>query len=371
MTMKSLFWISLVVVLLCPGITSYTPTPPITSPATGLVNQLYSWRANQQIRYQVAGPEDGEPVVLVHGLFVNSDHWRKTIQRLASEGYRAYAIDLWGCGYSSKPPRDSDVAKLVNGELGRFTNEYPDVWRNGQLGSACGTKTRIVDVDLSHPLKSPYNFYTWADQITDFCTDVVRPTSMVTLVSNSIGTISSLQAVIDRPELFKGVFVVSPNFRELHSAEIPFPQFSLPIIRIIQKLLRERGQGLFDALAKPNTVKQILKEPYAIESAVDDVLVDVLLTPLLTEGASQVVFDTLSYSAGPLPELQLSEISKPVWVCYGKADPWTPAGRVEALIGKPMVERVVAFDGVGHCPHDEAPELVEPLLLEYLDRLRQ
>jgi hypothetical protein len=63
-------------------------------------------------------------------------------------------------GYSSKPPRDSDVAKLVNGELGRFTNEYPDVWRNGQLGSACGTKTRIVDVDLSHPLKSPYNFYT-------------------------------------------------------------------------------------------------------------------------------------------------------------------------------------------------------------------
>jgi pimeloyl-ACP methyl ester carboxylesterase len=99
---------------------------------------------------------------------------------------------------------------------------------------------------------------------------------MVTLVSNSIGTISSLQAVIDRPELFKGVFVVSPNFRELHSAEIPFPQFSMPIIRIIQKLLRERGQGLFDALAKPNTVKQILKEPYAIESAVDDVLVDAL-----------------------------------------------------------------------------------------------
>ena len=40
-------------------------------------------------------------------------------------------------------------------------------------------------------------------------------------------------------------------------------------------------------------------------------LVDVLLTPLLTEGASDVVFDTLSYSAGPLPEqlLQASHIS--------------------------------------------------------------
>ena len=40
-------------------------------------------------------------------------------------------------------------------------------------------------------------------------------------------------------------------------------------------------------------------------------LVDVLLTPLLTEGASDVVFDTLSYSAGPLPEqlLQASHTS--------------------------------------------------------------
>jgi pimeloyl-ACP methyl ester carboxylesterase len=350
---------------------SYTPSiiPPKISPATGLPNQIYKWRADQQIRYQVDGPIDGEPVVLIHGLFVNADHWRKTIQRLASEGYRAYAIDLWGCGYSSKPPRDSQVAQSLNGEVGRFSQDYPEVVVRGELGTATGTETRVVDVDLSHPLKSPYNFYTWADQISDFCNDVVKPKSMVTLVANSIGVISSLQAVIDKPDLYRGVFIVSPNFRELHSAEMAFPSVSMPIIRSVQKLLRERGQRLFDALAKPATVKQILKEPYAVTSAVDDVLVDVLLTPLLTEGASQVVFDLLSYSAGPLPELQLSQISKPVWICYGTSDPWTPARRVEALLKKPTVERVVALKGVGHCPHDEAPELVEPLLLEYLNRL--
>jgi pimeloyl-ACP methyl ester carboxylesterase len=147
----------------------------------------------------------------------------------------------------------------------------------------------------------------------------------------------------------------------------------MPVIQQIQKLLRTRGQPLFDALAKPNTVKQILKEPYAIVDAVDDVLVDVLLTPLLTEGASQVVFDTLSYSAGPLPEVQLSQFppNKPVWVCYGQDDPWTPPGRVEALAQKPAVERVVGFPGVGHCPHDEAPELVHPLVLEFLNHLNK
>ena len=43
-----------------------------------------------------------------------------------------------------------------------------------------------------------------------------------------------------------------------------------------------------------------------------------LLDPLLTEGADEVVFDTLSYSAGPLPEQQLSSSDFPrdcpVWV---------------------------------------------------------
>ena len=115
-------------------------------------------------------------------------------------------------------------------------------------------------------------------------------------------------------------------------------------------------------------------EPYHVSDAVDDELVDVLLTPLLTPGASDIVFDTLSYSAGPLPEQQLSDPafpteSCPVWVTYGDKDPWTPGKRVEALGKYPSVEKVVAFKDVGHCPHDEAPELVNPLLLDFLKRI--
>ena len=363
--------LALLLILGTTSIQGYSAIPPKISPATKLPNQLYSWKAQQQIRYQVNGPTNGEPVVLVHGLFVNSDHWRKALQFLGDQGYRVYALDLWGCGYSSKPPSDSPEAQSVNGENGRF-GKHGSILRNCQLGTAAGIGVRIRDVDLSHPLKSPYNFYTWSNLISDFCQDVVNSKTQVTLVANSIGSISSLQAVLDKPELFRGVFIVSPNFRELHSAEIPLPAITMPIVRTIQKLLREKGQGLFDALATPSTVKQILMVPYAITDAVDDTLVDVLLTPLLTEGASQVVFDTLSYSAGPLPEVQLSTFpnNKPVWICYGLDDPWTPAARVEALIKNEAVERVVGFPEVGHCPHDEAPELVHPLLLEYLQRVR-
>lgn len=362
------------------------PVPPKISPATNLPNQLFQWKNGQQIRYQQSGPASGAPVLLVHGLFVNSDHWRKTIAGLAEEGYNVYAIDLWGYGYSSKPPFDSPEAQAVNGENtnGRLENDR-DVLKGIALGNANGKGTRVCDIELRHPVSSPYNFFTWSDLIVDFSKQVIgvgKPAlpffpkpKAVTLVSNSIGTISALQALIDDPDLFTGVCVVTPNFRELHSAEIPFPQLSMPLVRGVQKILREKGQGLFDALATPKTVKEILKEPYKVQSAIDDTLVDVLLDPLLLEGASKVVFDTLSYSAGPLPEQQLAEISaatpdKPVWVTYGTGDPWTPAARVDALEQtNSCVEKVVALEGIGHCPHDEAPELVNPFLLEFLERV--
>jgi pimeloyl-ACP methyl ester carboxylesterase len=104
----------------------------------------------------------------------------------------------------------------------------------------------------------------------------------------------------------------------------------------------------------------------------------VLLNPLLEPGSAAVVFDTLSYSAGPLPEQLLREVSCPVEVVYGLDDPWTPAARVEKLAtldgetrGWGAVKKVTALKGVGHCPHDEAPELVNPLVVDFVKRIAE
>ena len=373
-----------------------TVQPPPVSPATNLPNQIYIWRSHQ-IRYQVAHPTNTDvpskgSVILIHGLFVNSDHWRHTLKGLADAGYTAYAIDLLGSGYSSKPnPKDEISRKLVCGESnGRFTSESETRKKGVTLGTSNGGTRNDVEVDLLHPCQSPYNFHTWAEQVVDFTKDIILPSTItsastskndkVTIVANSIGTITAFQSILDNPSLFNGAFIVNPNFRELHSAEVPFSKISMPVIRQVQSLLRNKGQGLFDALAKPDIVKEILMEPYAVKEAIDDELVDVLLTPLLTPGASDVVFDTLSYSAGPLPEQQLREegfpyVGKnnehgvPVWVCYGSEDPWTPPARVDGLQSIKSVERVIRLDGAGHCPHDEAPELVNPLLLEFMEQI--
>jgi pimeloyl-ACP methyl ester carboxylesterase len=351
----------------------------------------------------------------VHGLFVNSDHWRRTLIGLGggvgddndNKDVRVYALDLLGCGWSSKPSRDDPMAMLANGENGRFldcdTVSYREsnegagsrgvgvsgrrtssVLENVPLGTPYGGHRLASRLELRHPLNSPYNFYTWSEQLADFTRDVILANDgrcddddkrRVTLVANSIGTMSSLQSMIDEPDLYNGVLVVNPNFRELHMAELPLSSVFMPLVRIVQRTLRENGAGLFQSLARPDIVRRILREPYSVLDAIDDELVRVLLDPLLTPGADDVVFDTLSYSAGPLPEQQLGSDhfprDRPVWVVYGKDDPWTPSGRVENL-GRtcgPVVERIVGLEGAGHCPHDEKPEEVNRLILEFLDRL--
>lgn len=150
----------------------YVPPPPF-SRATKLPNEVYEWRG-QKIRYQVAEPvkksqntasKSAPTVILVHGLFVNSDHWRKTLKGLSEGGYRTFAIDLLGCGYSSKPPANSVDAKNINGENFRFLDQdtkeetqdkkskfrrYQSVLRDVTLGTPQGTFTTIC-------LRSMYN----------------------------------------------------------------------------------------------------------------------------------------------------------------------------------------------------------------------
>jgi pimeloyl-ACP methyl ester carboxylesterase len=70
------------------------------------------------IRYRVAGPEDGPPIVFVHGVLVNGSLWRSVADRLADAGFRTFTPD-WPMG-SHRTPMEPDadlsprgMAKLV------------------------------------------------------------------------------------------------------------------------------------------------------------------------------------------------------------------------------------------------------------------
>src|SRR5579884_3332922 len=61
----------------------------------------------------VDGPDDGVPVLFMHGWPDTHDLWRHQVAALAADGYRTIAPDLRGFGASDKP-QDVDAYQLKN-----------------------------------------------------------------------------------------------------------------------------------------------------------------------------------------------------------------------------------------------------------------
>jgi pimeloyl-ACP methyl ester carboxylesterase len=61
--------------------------------------------------YEIAGPEDGPPVILIHGFSTPLFIWDKNVDALAEAGCRVVRYDLFGRGYSDRPdgPYDGDL----------------------------------------------------------------------------------------------------------------------------------------------------------------------------------------------------------------------------------------------------------------------
>nr|GME11338.1 pheophytinase, chloroplastic [Ipomoea batatas] len=281
---------------------------------------MWQWRG-YSIYYQYSG-NTGPALVLIHGFGANSDHWRKNIPVLA-QSHRVFSIDLIGYGYSDKPnPRE------------------------------------LVD-----PF---YTFETWASQLNDFCNDVVRDKAF--FICNSIGGVVGLQAAIMEPQFCKGIVLLNISLRMLHIKKQPW--YGRPFIRSFQNLLRntEIGKFFFKAVATPNSVRSILCQCYHDTSQVTDELVEAILRPGLEPGAVDVFLEFICYSGGPLPEELLPQVKCPVLVAWGDKDPWEPLELGRAYGKFNTVEDFIVLPNVGHCPQDEAPHLVNPLVESFVSR---
>lgn len=272
------------------------------------------------ICYQSSGTA-GPAVVLVHGFGASWLHWRKNIPVLA-KNCRVYAIDLIGFGSSAKPKPKEEIN---------------------------------------------YTFETWGQQIADFCRQVVATPAF--LIGNSIGCIVAMQVAVENPDMVLGVAMLNCSLRMLHDRKrltLPwYRRFGAPVL---QSVLSNRavGEFFFNQIAKPKTVRKILLQAYANSEAVTDELVDILMAPASDPGAVAVFLAFTSYSQGPLPEDLLPKLHCPAIFIWGAADPWEPIELGRELANYPQVQKFIPLEGVGHCPQDEAPELVNPLVWDWI-----
>jgi pimeloyl-ACP methyl ester carboxylesterase len=272
------------------------------------------------ICYQTEG-STGPPVVLVHGFGASWGHWRKNLPVLGVS-CRVYAIDLIGFGASAKPSPKGEIS---------------------------------------------YTFETWGQQIADFCREVVGEGAF--LVGNSIGCIVVMQAAVNNPDIALGVALLNCSLRLLHERK----RESLPWLRrvgapIFQRILSVKaiGEFFFHQIAQPKTVRKILLQAYADPEAVTDELVEILMKPAKEKAAPAVFLAFTAYSTGPLAEDLLPLLPCRAIILWGTDDPWEPIDLGREYGNFPQVQKFIPLEGVGHCPQDEAPELVNPILLDWI-----
>lgn len=265
-------------------------------------------------------------MVLVHGFGASLGHWRKNLPVLA-EHCRVYALDLIGFGGAAKPT--------------------PGPLKPGE--------------------QIEYTFETWGQQIADFCREVVGEPAV--LVGNSIGCIAAMQAAVDYPEVARSLALINCSLRLLHDRR----RATQPWIKrmgapLLQRVLKARwiGQTFFKQIAQPATVRKILLKAYASSEAVTDELVELLMAPANDVGAAEVFLAFTGYSQGPLPEDLLEVLPCPAILLWGEADPWEPIALGKELARFPQVQQFIPIQGAGHCPQDEVPDVVNPILLEWI-----
>ena len=116
----------------------------------------------------IAGPPDGRPIVLLHGLTASAGDWRFTVGPLTEAGWRVLSPDLPGHGRSAAPKepaayRMEPIADLVDG-FARELGFAPAVVVGNSMGGAVAQEwvlrhpksvSALVLVDSSGDMDAP------------------------------------------------------------------------------------------------------------------------------------------------------------------------------------------------------------------------
>jgi pimeloyl-ACP methyl ester carboxylesterase len=291
------------------------------------MTNFWNWE-NHRVSWQIEGNNDDSPIsiVLIHGFGASKDHWRYN-QKILGKLCPCYAIDLIGFGESSQP--------------------------NSQLL-----------YEKQQEKSFSYCFDNWGQQITSFCDEIVQ--KPVFLIGNSIGAIIALKASENLAHGCAGAVLINCAQRTMDDKRLfeksLFMRFIRPIIKTLvrQKFLSSR---IFKNAAKPIVIEKILKLAYPSGQNINQELIDLLYEPTKRPGSPEAFRGFINLFDDYLAPDLLKNMKIPVYLIWGEEDPWEPVEEAQKWFKN--IECIKSLDLIskaGHCPHDEMPEKVNPVI---------
>ena len=296
-------------------------------------SNIWRWRDLEIAWNSVGSSQDSKPaIVLIHGFGACKEHWRHN-QPVLGEATICYAIDLIGFGGSSQPKA-------------RLEGDQP------QEGDFI------------------YRFDAWAAQVTEFCQEVIK--QPVILIGNSIGGVIALRSsqflknnccsvvLIDCAQRFMDDKRLSEQSRWL--------QWSRPLLKNLVKQ-RWLSESLFRNASNTTVIKRVLEQAYPSGVNVDKNLMELLQTPSQRIGAQEAFRGFINLFDDHLAPHLLKDLHTPVDLIWGEQDPWEPLEEAKRWAKTfECIRSLEIIPGVGHCPHDEAPEHVNQILLRLIQQ---
>lgn len=260
-----------------------------------------------QTHYELKGPPDGPPVVLVHGFSVPYFIWDPTFQGLAEAGFRALRYDLYGRGLSDRPRTDYGLSLYLR-----------------QL-----------------------------DQLLE-----ALHIRQIHLIGLSMGGAISTAFTVAYPGRVRKLVLIDPIGAQPMPLSMIYKAASLPgVSELILGLLGtdQMVKGIASDFFDPRYV-EMFQEQYR--------------TQMQYKGFKRAILSTLrNKMVDGFPALyhELGTMEVPVLLLWGRNDQTLPLKQSQSILAAVPQADFHIIEGCGHIPHYEKAGEVNPLLVDFLE----